>query len=149
MPISSSFQKRIVGLLYDYEISRAELADKTKCNFSTLSKACAYGILPSTKNLIRLADYFDVSLSYLLGETETSDFIKSDQPTTFRIRFNELCEENGLTHYKVSRKCYFDKSNISRWISKGYLPTIEILHPLCELFHVSMDYLLGRTDYRN
>ncbi len=149
MPISLSFQKRINDLIYDNEISRIELANSTKCNFATLSRACAYGILPNMKNLIRLADYFEISLPYLLGEVDTNDFIPSESPTTFQIRFEELCAENRLTHYAVSRKCYFDKSNISQWMLKGYLPSVDLLHPMCDLFHVSMDYLLGRTDYRD
>lgn len=149
MAISSQFQKRLSDLVNDNELVRAELSAVTQINSVTLSHALAYGIVPSTKTLVKLADYFEISLPYLLGEVQTNDFVKSDSPTTFQIRFEQLCKENNLTHYKVSRKCYFDKSNISRWLSKGYLPTVEILKLLCELFKVSADYLLGRTDYRN
>ena len=148
MAISSRFQKRINDLVGDCEVSRSELPKVLQVNNVTLTHALAYGIVPRVKTLIRLADYFNVSIPYLLGETDENDFIKSENPSTFQARFGALCEENEVTHYKVSRKCYFDKSNISRWMTKGYFPTIEILTLLCGFFGVSMDYLLGRTDYR-
>lgn len=148
MPISTKFQKRINELVADSELKNADLAKAGKFDYRSLSNALVYGIIPTTSTLIKIADYFNVSIDYLLGRTDKNDFFEMSN-STFQQRFEELCKEKGVTHYKVSQDCFFDKSNISRWLSKGYLPTLEILDMITKYFNVSIDYILGRSDYRN
>ena len=149
MPISNKFQKRFNSLIDELDCKRSELAILLNVNLHTLSNTLVYGIVPTTKILVRIADYFNVSIKYLLGETDDNDFIKSVNPTTFSDRFTSLCQEKNVSHYEVSKKCYFDKSNVSRWLSRGYYPTLDILEQLCLFFNVSLDYILGRTDFKN
>ena len=146
MSISLSFQKRFKSLLEESDYSRSEIAKLIPLSQSTLSNALTYGIIPSTKTLIKIADFFDISINVLLGKTDIEDFYKSSSPASFLSRFENLCSEKEVTHYKVAADCLFDKSNISRWISKGFLPELEILELLCDYFNVSPDYLLGRTE---
>ena len=149
MSISLSFQKRFKEILDESDHKRSELVKLIPISQSTLSNALTYGIIPSTKTLIKIADFFDISLSFLLGKTDNEDFYKLSSPASFLSRFETLCSEKEVTHYKVANDCLFDKSNISRWISKGFLPELEILELLCDYFNVSIDYLLGRTDYKD
>ena len=146
MSISLSFQKRFNSILEESDYSRSEIAKLIPLSQSTLSNALTYGIIPSTKTLVKIANFFDISISFLLGKTDTEDFYKSSSPASFLSRFENLCSEKEVTHYKVAADCLFDKSNISRWISKGFLPELEILELLCDYFNVSIDYLLGRTE---
>ena len=149
LPISLQFQKRFNSIIEESDYSRGEIAKLIPVSQSTLSNALTYGIVPSTKTLLKIADFFDVSINFLLGKTEIETFYKSLSPTTFLTRFENLCAEKEVTHYKVASDCLFDKSNISRWISKGFLPELEILELLCDYFSVSPDYLLGRTDEKD
>jgi len=146
LSISLSFQKRFKSLLEESDYSRSEIAKLIPLSQSTLSNALTYGIIPSTKTLIKIADFFDISINFLLCKTDIEDFYKSSSPASFLSRFESLCSEKEVTHYKVAADCLFDKSNISRWISKGFLPELEILELLCDYFNVSPDYLLGRTE---
>ena len=146
MSISLSFQKRFKSLLEESDYSRSEIAKLIPLSQSTLSNALTYGIIPSTKTLIKIVDFFDISINFLLGKTDIEEFYKSSSPASFLSRFESLCSEKEVTHYKVAADCLFDKSNISRWISKGFLPELEILELLCDYFNVSPDYLLGRTE---
>ena len=98
--------------------------------------------------LIRIADFFNISLAYLLGSSDDETFFKAKEPTTFKDRFIALCDEKAVTFYRVSQDCFFDKSYISRWIHKGYFPSLELLEILSDYFDVSLDYILGRTDDR-
>ena len=148
MPISTKFQKRINELVADSELKNADLAKAGKFDYRSLSNALVYGIIPTTSTLIKIADYFNVSIDYLLGRTDKNDFFEMSN-STFQQRFEELCKEKGVTHYKVSQDCFFDKSNVSRWLSKGYLPTLEILDMITKYFNVSIDYILGRSDYKD
>jgi len=148
MPISTSFQKRINELVIDTELKKVDLAKAGNFDYRSLSNALVYGIIPTTSTLIKMANYFKVSMDYLLGRTEKNDYIESSNET-FQVRFEKLCEEKGVTHYKVSQDCFFDKSNISRWLTKNYLPTLELLDMITKYFNVSIDYILGRTDYKD
>lgn len=148
MPISTAFQKRINELVLETDLKKVDLAKAGNFDYRSLSNAIVYGIIPTTSTLIKIADYFKVSMDYLLGRTEKNDYIESSNET-FQVRFVKLCEQKGVTHYKVSKDCFFDKSNISRWLAKGYLPTLEILDMITKYFNVSIDYILGRSDFRN
>lgn len=148
MSISTVFQKRINELVEETDLKKVDLAKSGNFDYRSLSNALVYGIIPTTSTLIKMADYFKVSMDYLLGRTEKNEFTEPSSET-FQIRFVRLCKEKGVTHYKVSKDCFFDKSNISRWLSKGYLPTLEILDMITKYFNVSIDYVLGRSDFRN
>ena len=149
MPISLSFQKRFKAIIDDSDYTRTELIKLIPVSQSTLSNALTYGIIPSTKTLVKIANFFETSLAYLLSKTDNVDFIPNPTPASFQSRFEHLCLEKAVTHYKVANDCLFDKSNISRWFSKGFLPELEILELLCDYFNVSLDYLLGRTNYKD
>ena len=148
MSISTKFQKRIIELVEESDLKKLDLAKSGNFDYRSLSNAIVYGIVPTTSTLIKMADYFKVSMDFLLGRTDKNDYTGSSN-ITFQERFEKLCKEKGVTHYKVSQDCFFDKSNISRWLSKGYLPTLEILDMITKYFDVSIDYILGRSDFRS
>lgn len=149
MAISENFKKRINELIIENEISRNELLAALNLSSNTLTNATFYGIIPTTKTLVKFADYFNVSLNYLLGLTNENDFIPAEKPSNFKTRFLLLCDEKSVSHYKVSKDCGFESSTVIRWLKNGYVPSLEILDALCEYFRVSPDFLLGRTNYKS
>lgn len=67
MPISSKFHKRFIELVENLEESnKATIAKQMDVNYVTFSKIYNYGILPKVTILIRIADFFNVSIEYLL-----------------------------------------------------------------------------------
>lgn len=149
MAISIEFQKRIQDLIDEEDVKKSALHLKMGVDYRALANALNYGIIPKPRTVVKFADYFNVSIPYLLGETDINDFEKSPTPRSFNERFCFLCTERGESHYRVSQECHFDKSYISRWLHKNQLPSFEILDILCDYFDVSIDFLLGRTDERN
>ncbi len=146
MSVSIEFQKRIISLISDLGVKKSELPNEIGVDYRSLSNAINYGIIPKPRILIRIADYFNVSIGYLLGQFNQEYFLKSEERSDFKNRFKLLCKDRNLTYYKVSIDCHFDKSYISRWLNKNYLPSLELLEILSEYFNVSIDYLLGRAD---
>ena len=149
LSLSPVFKRRLNDIISDSDYSKSELVKLIPISQSTLSNALAYGIIPSVKTLIKVADFFEISLNYLLGKTDDDSFEKSSLNVTFYNRFEQLCSEKGVTHYKVATDCLFDKSSISKWFRKNYIPELEIIELLCDYFNVIPDYLLGRCDYKN
>lgn len=146
MSISNVFQNRITELVEDCEVKKSELPNLIGVDYRSLSNALNYGIIPTPRILIRIADYFNVSIKYLLGTSNDEYFSKSKVKSDFKTRFDFLCKENNITFYKVSKDLHFEQSYITRWFNKNYLPSLELLDLISDYFEVSVDYLLGRTD---
>ena len=60
------------------------------------------------------------------------------------LRLRELRARHGLTQDRVAQELRVHESAVSRWENGTRFPTGEDLVVLSELFHVSIDYLLGR-----
>lgn len=151
MRVSVEFQSRFKELSDEAEFANKTLAaEKIGITYVTFSKAYNYGIVPKVSVLIQIADYFDVSVEYLLARTDDGGFAKSENPRTFGERLTFLKERKGLkSFYELADKVHIHKSNISQWLIKNYLPEIDSLEILADYFDVSLDYLLGRTDNEN
>ena len=62
-------------------------------------------------------------------------------------RLEELRLKNGIqTVYELSQRTHIHRNNIAQWIKKSYLPSIDDLSIIANLFDISIDYLIGRTD---
>lgn len=148
MSISNKFQVRLTDLIEDCEVNKSALPNLICIDYRSLSNALNYGIVPTPRILMRIADYFNVSIKYLLGASDDEYFSKAKIKSDFKTRFELLCTEKKVTHYKVSKDLHFDNSYITRWFKKNYLPSLELLETISDYFKVSIDYLLGRTDER-
>lgn len=148
MPISAKFQNRFVELVENIEESnKASIAQQMDVNYVTFSKIYNYGILPRLIILIRIADFFNVSIEYLLSKTNDEYFDKAQIPTPFIERLNELKEKKGIKNYsELGNKVHIHRNSFYEWEQENHLPSLEFLEILSDYFNVSMDYLLGRTD---
>lgn len=131
------------------KISNADIAEKIGVDKSVISNIVNYDIIPSVPSLIKIADYFNVSLEFLLGKTDSDDFIKSSSPSAFGVRILQLKDEQKYKFADITNKCSFSRNSIHVWIKRNNVPSLVYLFELANFFNVSPDYLLGRTDYRN
>lgn len=150
MSISKAFQKRFIELTNDIEVnSKEKKAEIIGINRSTFSSAFNYGIVPKTPSLITIADYFNISIEYLIAHTDDEYFDKSTQPSNFLERLEELQIEHEIkTRYELAQKLLIHRNNIAQWYKLNCLPLIDDLIIIADYFNVSIDYLLGRTDDR-
>ncbi|NLY46817.1 MAG: helix-turn-helix transcriptional regulator [Tissierella sp.] len=61
---------------------------------------------------------------------------------------NEKLKTHGLTQKKLGNMFNVEKGTVSNWENGNRTPDIEVISKLADLFDVSVDYLLGRTDKR-
>lgn len=59
--------------------------------------------------------------------------------------FVKLMEENGLTPYRVAKETGITQATLSRWKTGKVNPSLETLQVLADYFHVSIDYLMGKS----
>ena len=66
----------------------------------------------------------------------------------FWNRFEELCRMSGKKPSPVGKEIGVSATAVYKW-KEGTIPNGEILMKIADYFHVSVDYLLGRTDESN
>lgn len=147
--ISPAFQERLLELIDELECTKYQFAAKVQVSVAVITRATIYGIIPSLKILIKLADYLNVPLLYLLGETDERSFDPTQKAETFHVRLQQLTEEKQTKYSKIAHTMPFSKNFFYEWQRTKTLPSLDYLKALAEYFKVSVDYLLGRTDYRD
>lgn len=134
-----------------------ELSERQKCkkseipnllgiSYTIYTNILNFGKIPRPLVLMRIADVFGISVEYLLGRTHDDVFEPSEKPTGFLTRYRELKEMQQITDYVISKHLHVSTSYPANWKKKGFLPSLKNLIILSDLFEVSLDYLLGRTD---
>ena len=64
----------------------------------------------------------------------------------FGERLKELRRERGITQKQLAEVLEVSKTTICQWETMKQEPSIEMLMKLADLFHTSVDYLVGRKD---
>ena len=145
---SAKFQKFLKEEIDAQGLKKVQFAEAAGVSTSVIIRATVYQIVPSVKSLIKLADYLQVPIMYMLGETEDDSFSPAREPTTFFERLEHLTEEKGEKYSSVSHTMSFAPNAIYEWLRTNSLPSLDYLIELAKYFDVSVDYLLGRTDDR-
>ncbi len=147
MALSINFQNRFVEFADELEEkSKSKRAKIIGISNTTYSNAYNYGIIPKTASLIRIADYFNTSIEFLIGNTDNDRFEKSSYKVQFKERLTELQKEKGIaTVYELSQLIHIHRNNIAQWYKLDCIPLIDDLIIIADFFKVSVDYLLGRT----
>ncbi len=144
-----NFKSVLKDLMQDSQINITTLALKTKLSQGQICLYLKGIILPSAKSLVKLSDYFNCSIDFLLDRTDNKTRNpKSLNNETFKGRLDNLLKENKITAYKLSKDCEFSKSLYYDW-RKGSLPAAQQLLTIANYFDISADYLLGLTDIKS
>lgn len=64
------------------------------------------------------------------------------------MRLKELRKSNGLTQKQLAEKVGYEPDTIGKWEREDRDPSSRNLIKLADLFNVSIDYLLERSDKR-
>ena len=148
--ISQKFQARILQLIADSECkNNKDFAKLVGVSEPVITKAVNFAIVPSLKPLLNIANSRQLSFDYLLAKTDKNKFYPAVHPTTFHCRLKQLKDENSNRWSEILFHLPFPRTYIYEWLKEGTYPCVDYLYALTKAFHVSSDYLLGRTDYRN
>lgn len=142
-----SFAKRLKRLRKEAHLTQQDVADYFKTSPQSYAQWEKGQRSPSKESLEKLASYFGVSISYLVGESDTIDygaFEEQSTPTqlsddkTFIERLKELRKQSGLTQQQLATT----QQNIAFWETGRQRPKQPSLIKLANYFNVSIDYLL-------
>ena len=146
---SAKFQKFLKDAIDEQELKKVQFAEAAGVSSSVIIRATLYQIVPSVKSLIKLADYLQVPIMYMFGETDDAHFTPAQEHSTFFERLEQLTQEKGEKYSVLSHTMSFAPNAVYEWIRTNSLPSLDFLIQLANHFDVSIDYLLGRTDDRH
>lgn len=138
------FRERLKYLMLENELNGTQLAEKINVSKLSVSRYVRGTHLPTVDVAVRIADYFKVSLDYLLGSEENnrSDSFLPCPPFSERLRL--LLEQNGISKYRLNKDTKIDDESIYSWLYGRTKPSLENVVRLSEYFDCTVDYLLGR-----
>lgn len=64
------------------------------------------------------------------------------------IRLRNILEEKNMTQYELSKKSTVTEATISNFINCKQLPKLEVVSKISDVLGVSVDYLLGKSDFK-
>lgn len=138
----------------DGKLLVAEIAEKLDVSISTIKKILSGESAPTPDILYRISQLLDKSTDYLLGISNISR--DKDELGEYPFRF-DVAVSNRITssmdEYEESNEVWSTILSVSEeevYLLKnyGFLVHLSVLLKISETLHVSLDYLLNKTDCR-
>jgi len=139
----SSFRESLAELMSEKDLTHISLGDKIGVANPTVHgwKAGKHSI--SLSNALKLADYFNCSLEFLMGKTEVRLSYTPKKCPPFYERLKAVMAENKISWYRIVKDMAISNGNITKW-KKGADPFVDTLLNLAAYFDCMLDYLVGR-----
>lgn len=115
-------------------ITQVQLAEALSVERSSVGKY-ETGTMPSADVLIRIADYFDVSVDYIL--------CRDDYNASFANRLRKIRNESHISQIALAEALSISQQAVAKWESGKSTPNPETVKRIANIMHVSTDYLLG------
>ena len=126
-------------LIKDSKKKLTEISDSTGIAYTTLSGYNQGIRTPKKKNAKILAEYFGVTLPYLLGLDDDSGTDGSKKMTPFQ----SLVRDRGMSLKEISEATGIGYSTVGNYNQGSRIPNARNAQLLSEYFGVSISYLLG------
>lgn len=139
------FVEVLKDLMLESGIDIKQLAKQTDIRLGSLYFYFKNDTIPDVNCAIKLSEYFNCSINYLLGlsENKTSKIKFTNKP--FIENYIFLLERYNTNNYKVCNSININRNSIYNW-KKGKTPKMVNLVEIAKYFNTSIDFLLGRTE---
>ena len=139
----SKFSCVLKELILENDLTLEQLAkaigisDSTVCNWKNAKQNI------SLSNTLGLSDYFNCSLEFLMGRTETKlDYTPCACPP-FYDRLRQIMKERGITRYRIVKERIASDGNFYSWKNGGD-PFLQSVIDLADYLGYTLDYFVGR-----
>jgi len=145
MRVSNILSERIKELRSSKELTMKRLGEAVGLSMQAINDIEKGRRTTTADKLIAIAEYFDVSVDYLLG---TVDIPEQTSNTKSKLgeRLTDHLKQKGISLSDASEHFGISKSYINRILTGDAVVPIEVLSAIADYLDVSTDYLLGRSD---
>lgn len=148
--------KRLKSLRNEADLTQKEFALKFNMSDARYNQYETGKRAPDYETLQMFADYFNVSVDYLLGRTDIRNPYNSKNAAhpegenldKFRKRLKEERLKKKLTQVQLAEILDIDRTSISKYENGKQLPELYVLNSIADFFGVSLDYITGRSNNR-
>lgn len=138
---SGTFPERLRQLRTEVDLTQQQLADIVGTTQQNIAFWETGRQRPKQPSLIKLANYFNVSIDYLLvGKAQAEEKL-----SVFPERLKQLRVEAKLTQQQMAEAFNIKQPTYAQWETGRTKPKGETLEKFADFFNVSTDYLLGKT----
>ena len=138
---------RIKALRLNKNMSQSEMANILGVSRSSYAMWESNNNIIPLKRLITICDYFHTSIDYIFGFINVNSSVNASyDPSLCSKRLKEIRKENKLTQQQMAAFLHIDQPTWSIYENGKSLIGTPFLYDLCKKYHVSADYLLGKTD---
>ena len=143
MPNMSNFSERLSELILESNLSTDQVGAAVGVNGSTVRRWKQGKRNISLVCALRLTEYFDCSLAFLVGRSENRlDFTPQPYPP-FYERLRQVMEQRGVTWYRIVKDGVVSDNNLSTW-KNGASPYLQSVIDIADYFGYTLDYFVGR-----
>ena len=98
-----------------------------------------------TSTILRIADYFNVSVDYLMGISESKDILEPRSNDECYKRIGDIRRLKRLSQKQMAELLGVSQQQVGRFESGKYDLSGKRFLQIAEVCDVSLDYLAGRT----
>ncbi len=138
-----NFSKRLTELRKEKNLTQQQVADYFKWNLKTYKNYEQGKNFPKMPAFILLAEFFNVSLDYLAGNSDLHTPYTNPCLETLPNHLIQLRRDSGMTKTNIAQHLDITKSGYKRYESGRSIPPLNRLIALADLFGVSLDELVG------
>lgn len=144
MEILSKLSKRLKELMDEAEIKTPALAKKLNVEPSVISKFLRAERMPSVNTLVKLADYFNCTTDYLLGESDILDERKFKRRPPFCEQIDVVIAYSKKSQYRLGKETGLSDETFRRWRKGKNEASVEAIVKIARNLKCSVDFVLGR-----
>ena len=147
--VINMYSNKLKELRESTELTQMQISDLLNIDRSQYNKyENEYTLIP-LKHLNTLCNYFNCSLDYIFDFTDKTNYKKSSKEIDTKFsgqRLKEFRKENKLTQEKLASILNTVHPVITNYENGKHLIATPFLYTICKKYHISADYLLGKTD---
>lgn len=143
------YNKRLKYLREEKEITQVQISKLLGFKDNVYSQFEKNKTTLPIKHLNTLCNYFNVSFDYIFEFTNIKKYKNSNNDIDIKLsgkRLKDFRKENKLTQLKLAKILNLDNSMIGKYEKGQYVIATTYLYQICKKYHISADYLLGKTN---
>lgn len=136
--------------LNNQNLLKIELSDKLNISVPKIERLLSGEEIPESTILFKLSQLLEKSTDYLLGLIKQSHSSDSSGIFPFKMDLKSIERIQNLlgsdTDDYIAAELNLTDDELFNLYHYGFIPHINVINKLCDMFSVSADYLLGLSD---
>ena len=140
---------RIKTLRQNFKINQKTIATYLNISIAAYSQFERMTTLITIEKLNELANYYNVSLDYLVNISDNPNIIIKNKELNKKLigeRLKNIRKEKHLYQDTLAKEIGTGHSLISEYESGKRLISLSYGYAICKKYNISMDYLYGKID---